>query len=180
MRIGDFNNNPAAQIQTRQTVRVGIATELVNAGDALTLTRKSPDPETKWFSNVPYPAPGSSVTNQEVTVTRGTDGSLEASFYTASLVRAGLLSYGQNSLEFMVTNNGVNVKAVEASLYLHDFDLSGVALTGFTRAGSVGSQISDQGDFQGWVSQWADSQVGEVNADSTTVLQSDFFHMINP
>lgn len=166
-----------ANIQTRQTATIALAPSLVNQGRYLSLARTQPMPPAEIFNGVAFPTPNDPVTSSDVTLTLGADGGVIASFYADTLVHSNGLVYGQNTLEFTVSDNGDTTAIENVTITLFDFAVSSVALTSFP----TGGQVSEDGTSQGWVSMLATPSVSEQNPGANpTTLHSEMLNMINP
>jgi hypothetical protein len=150
------------------------------------MIRKRPEPELSVFTNLPIPNPGASATASNVILTRDADGVATVSFYAGVLIRAGFVTYGDNILHLDAKNNEEALQTLELKFTVRDFNVGGLAITGFTRPSQaspqVNGQVSELGNFQGWLSLLTVSSVGEVNPNGApqSFMQSEFFRIINP
>ena len=163
------------QFQTRQTISFKLPDDFTTAGSSIDMIRKRPEPNS-----------GSSATASNVTMIRDADGVATVSFYAGVLIRAGVLTYGDNIIQLDAKNNEETVQTLELKFNVRDFNVGGLAITGFTRPSQsspqASGQISEQGDFQGWLSLLTVSSVAEVSPSGPpqSFMQSEFFRIINP
>ena len=174
------------QFQTRQTISFKLPEDFTTVASSIGMIRKRPEPELSVFTNLPIPNPGESTTASNVTMTRDADGVAVVSFYVGVLIRAGGLTYGDNIIQLDAKNNEETIQTLELKFTVRDFNVGGLAITGFTRPSQaspqVNGQVSELGNFQGWLSLLTVSSVGEVNPNGApqSFMQSEFFRIINP
>jgi len=174
------------QFQTRQTISFKLPDDFTTAGSSIDMIRKRPEPEQSVFTNLLIPNPGASATASNVTMIRDADGVATVSFYAGLLIRAGVVTYGDNIIQLDAKNNEETVQTLELKFNVRDFNVGGLAITGFTRPSQsspqASGQISEQGDFQGWLSLLTVSSVAEVSPSGPpqSFMQSEFFRIINP
>ena len=168
----------AGEKQTRQTVTFTISAEALAQGSEFSVRRRMPEPAQDLTVPTKIPSPGESVVAGDLRLERQGDGEGLLSFYAATMLKGNALSYGDNTLQFSVLNNGVIVSQLDLQVKIRDFDLASPVVISSIKA----SNSTDGTLQQGWLSTLKQSEVSELpnGGDSPTVLRSGFFSIINP
>ena len=170
------------QYQTRQTISFKLPDDFITGASIIGMIRKLPEPEQAVVTNLLIPNPSETATAANVTIARDANGTATISFYAGILLRTGVITYGDNVIQLDAKNNEDIAQSLELKFSVRDFNVGGLAITGFTRPSQPSGQVSEQGDFQGWLSLLTVSHVSEVNPNGPpqSFMQSEFFRIINP